>query len=107
VTIFYPSSKSQRRLRSRVKRIVRAQVPVTIAEQVRRANRVLRGWVNYFRIGNSARVFQNIRWYVETRVRRVLQDRSGRYGLGWKRIGHDLLYGKLGLYDDYRVRWSP
>jgi group II intron reverse transcriptase/maturase len=107
VTIFYPSSKSQQRLRSRVKRMVRAQVPVTIAEQVRRANRVLRGWVNYFRVGNSSRVFQNIRWYVETRVRRVLQDRSGRYGLGWKRIGDDLLYEKLRLYDDYRVCWLP
>lgn len=107
VTIFYPSSKSQQRLRVKVKRMVSAKVPVTLAEQVRCVNRVLRGWVNYFRIGNSAHVFQNIRWYAETRVRRVLQDRSGRYGLGWKRIGNELLYEKLGLYNDYRVRWSP
>lgn len=107
VTIFYPSSKSQQRLRTRVKQMVNRQVPVPVSEQVRRANRVLRGWVNYFRIGNSSRVFHDIRWYVETCVRRVLQDRSQRYGLGWKRIGYDLLYLQLGLYSDYRVRWSP
>ena len=104
-TIFYPSSKSQQRLRARVKRMVNTKVPVTIAEQVRQANRVLRGWVNYFRIGNSSRIFHDIRWYVETRVRRVLQRRSHRYGLGWKRIGPDLLYHRIGLYNDYRVCW--
>ena len=105
VTIFYPSSKSQQRLRAKVKRMVNTKVPVTIAEQVRQANRVLRGWVNYFRIGNSSRIFHNIRWYVEMRVRRVLQRRSHRYGLGWKRIDHDLLYRRIGLYGDYRVCW--
>jgi len=105
VTIFYPSSKSQQRLRAKVKRMVNTKVPVTIAEQVRQANRVLRGWVNYFRIGNSSRVFHAIRWYVEMRVRRVLQRRSHRYGLGWKRIDYDLLYSRIGLYGDYRVCW--
>jgi group II intron reverse transcriptase/maturase len=107
VTIFYPSSKSQQRLRTRVKQMVSAQVPVTLVEQVRCASRVLRGWVNYFRIGNSSRVFHDIRRYVELRVRRVLQDRSHRYGLGWKRIDYEMLYHRLGLYGDYRVRWTP
>lgn len=105
VTIFSPSSKSQQRLRTKVKRMVSAKVPVTIGEQVRQVNRVLRGWVNYFRIGNSSRVFQDIRWYVESRVRRVLQRRSHRYGLGWKRLDFELLYRQIGLYGDYRVSW--
>lgn len=105
VTIFHPSAKAQQRLRSKVKRVVNTKVPVTVAEQVRRVNRILRGWVNYFRIANSSRVFHDIRYHVEERVRRVLQRRAGRYGCGWKRYDHAFLYQRLGLYGDYRVRW--
>jgi group II intron reverse transcriptase/maturase len=104
-TIFYPSKKSQKRLRAKVKKVLNTLAPVRTAEQIRRTNWILRGWVNYFRIGNSSRVFHNIRWYVEMRLRRVLQRKAHRYGCGWKRYDFDYLYGTLGLYADYRVRW--
>jgi RNA-directed DNA polymerase len=107
VTIFYPSKKSQQRLRDRVKRVLNPMAPVKVAEQVRRANVILRGWVNYFRVGNSSEVFHDIRHHAEVRVRRVLQRKAKRYGCGWKRYDHEFLYRQLGLYDDYRVRWQP
>ena len=107
VTLYYPSKKSQKRLRDRVREILNPKAPVSADEQVRRANRLLRGWVNYFRIGNSRQVFQNIRWYVEQKLRRVLQRKAHRYGLGWKRYHPSYLYGTLGLYTDYRIRWQP
>jgi len=78
--------------------------PVKIVEQVRRANVLVRGWVNYFRVGNSSRVFQNIRRYVELRVRRVLQRKAKRHGYGWKRYDFQFLYVRLGLYADYGVQ---
>jgi group II intron reverse transcriptase/maturase len=107
VALFYPSKRSQKRLREKVKKVLNASVPVTTAEQIERTNEIVRGWVNYFRVGNSTAVFNDIRWYVETKLRRVLQRRAHRHGLGWKRYDHAHLYKKLGLYADYRTRWLP
>jgi group II intron reverse transcriptase/maturase len=106
VTIFYPSKKSQKRLRARMKKVLDPTAPVKVADQVHRANTILRGWVNYFRVGNSSAAFHDIRWHVEVRVRRVLQRQARRYGCGWKRYDFQYLYGDLGLYADYRVRWQ-
>jgi group II intron reverse transcriptase/maturase len=106
-TVFYPSKKSQKRLRVRMKHVLSTLAPVSTAEQIRRTNQILRGWVNYFRVGNSSRVFQRVRWYVETKLRRVLQHKAHRYGRGWKRYDYASLYERLGLYHDYRVRWMP
>jgi group II intron reverse transcriptase/maturase len=107
VTLYHPSKKSQQRLRDRVKKTLNAMAPVTIQDQVERTNRVLRGWVNYFRVGNSSRVFQNIRYFVECRLRRVLQRKAKRYGLGWKRYRYTELVRDYGLFSDYRVCWQP
>jgi RNA-directed DNA polymerase len=105
VALFYPSKKSQQRLGDRVRKVLNASVTVTTAEQIERTNEIVRGWVNYFRVGNSTAVFNDIRWYVETKLRRVLQRRAHRYGMGWKRYDYVHLYQKLGLYADYRTRW--
>jgi group II intron reverse transcriptase/maturase len=105
-TLYYPSMKSQKRFREKVKRVLNPHAPVTVDEYVRRANVAVRGWVNYFRVGNASCVFQNIRHYVESKVRRVLQAKAHRYGRGWKRYDYAYLYERLGLYNDYRVRWQ-
>jgi group II intron reverse transcriptase/maturase len=107
VTLYSPSKKSQKRLRGKVKRTLNPMVSVSTAELVRRTNHIVRGWVNYFRVGNSNAVFHDIRWHVQWKLRRLLQTRAGRYGAGWKRYDSDYLYGKLGLYGNYRVRWQP
>jgi RNA-directed DNA polymerase len=48
-------------------------------------NPILRGWVNYFRIGNAARCFEFVRAWVEKKVRRHMMRARGRRGFGWKR----------------------
>jgi group II intron reverse transcriptase/maturase len=106
-TLFYPAARAQQRLRDRMKKVLNPLAPVSVAEQVRRANVILRGWVNYFRVGNSSSVFHDLHRYVELRVRRVLQRKAHRHGYGWKRYDHAFLYRRLGLYDNYRVRWQP
>jgi group II intron reverse transcriptase/maturase len=105
-TLYYPSKKSQKRLREKMKKVFNPQAPVAISERVRRANHILRGWVNYFRVGNSCAVFQDIRVHVETKLRRALQVQAHRSGRGWKRYDYVYLYRTLGLYRDYRVRWQ-
>ena len=106
VTLFYPSKKAQKRLREKVKNILNPHYPITLDEYIRRTNQVVRGWVNYFRIGNANRVFHGIHQYVEIKVRRVLQSQAGRYGCGWKRYDYAYLYQTLGLHSDYRIRWA-
>jgi len=48
-------------------------------------NLILRGWVNYFRVGNAARCFSIVRSWVERKVRRHMTRVRGRRGFGWKR----------------------
>ena len=105
-TLFYPSQKAQKRLREKVKNILNPHYPIALTERIRRTNRLVRGWVNYFRVGNSSRVFHGIRSHVEMKVRRVLQYQRGRHGRGWRRYRYVDLYQRLGLYSDYQVRWS-
>ncbi|MFH1312228.1 MAG: reverse transcriptase domain-containing protein [Candidatus Eisenbacteria bacterium] len=106
VTLYHPSKRSQKRLRERIRGVMHPTNPVTVAEQIDRTNRILRGWVSYFSVSNASCVFHDVRWYVETRLRRVLQRQQHRYGRGWKRYGYAYLYAELGLWSDYRVRWQ-
>jgi RNA-directed DNA polymerase len=73
-------------------------------------NPILRGWVNYFRIGNASRCLAYVRLWVEQRVRRHLVRRHlmrarGRRGFGWKRWSTAWFHERLGLFGDYRVRY--
>ncbi len=70
-------------------------------------NPILRGWVNYFRIGNASRCLAYVKQWVEHRVRRHLMRARGRRGFGWKRWSTAWLHEGLGLYGDYGVRYMP
>jgi group II intron reverse transcriptase/maturase len=72
---------------------------------IREINQILRGWVNYFRIGNSNRCFSYIRDYVEKKIRRFWMKQRGKKGYGWKRWSSSWLYDILGLYNDYKIRY--
>ncbi len=65
---------------------------------------ILRGWVNYFRIGQAVRTFAYVKHWAKRKVRRHLMRAKNRQGFGWKRWSTAWLYGVLGLYQDYRVR---
>jgi RNA-directed DNA polymerase len=69
-------------------------------------NPKLRGWVNYFAHGNSARCFGFIQQWVEKKVRRHLARNSKREGFGWKRWSRRWLRAHLGLFNDYRVAYT-
>jgi RNA-directed DNA polymerase len=70
-------------------------------------NPILRGWVNYFAIGNSSRCFAFIRLWVEKKIRRLLSKARQRQGFGWKRWSSRWLASELGLYNEYKVRRRP
>ena len=70
---------------------------------IARINPILRGWVNYFSLGHSSRCLSFIRNWVEQKIRRHLARARLRQGFGWKRWSRSWLYGRLGLFADYRV----
>jgi RNA-directed DNA polymerase len=70
-------------------------------------NPILRGWVNYFAIGNSSRCFSYIHLWVEKKIRRLLAKARQRHGFGWKRWSSRWLYERLGLFNEYKVRRRP
>ena len=69
-------------------------------------NPIVRGWVNYFRIGHASRCLTYVKDWVERKVRRHMMRVRHRRGFGWKRWSKVWLYTVLGLYGDYRVRYG-
>lgn len=100
-----PSPKSLKRSREKIRKYISHKIPMKIREQVERVNIYLRGWTNYFRLGNSSKALNGINYYVSKRVRKLIQNNKGRYGYGWKSITSDYIYGNLGLYNNYKVQW--
>jgi hypothetical protein len=70
-----------------------------------RKHTIIRGWVNYFRIGHSSDCFTFVKDWIERKVRRRLMRTRKRKGFGWKRWSKEWLYAELGLYNDYQVRY--
>ncbi|MGA8163859.1 MAG: group II intron maturase-specific domain-containing protein [Waddliaceae bacterium] len=68
-------------------------------------NPILRGWVNYFRIGNSSRCFTYVKDWVEKKIRRHLMKARKLRGFGWSRWDRQWVYQTLGLYSDYKIRY--
>ncbi len=100
-----PKTGKRTQLIRRLKEIFRRHRSQPITRVIDLINPILRGWVNYFAIGNSARCFSYIRQWVEKKVRRHLMRASKRPGFGWKRWSNRWLHDALGLYDDYKVRY--
>jgi len=103
-----PSRKAQMSLREKVRKItapcVQKKLGAVITEDV---NPVVRGWVNYFRIGHSSRTFNKIRNFVLCRMRRYIRRKQKRPGYGWKKLDNGFFYGTLGLFYDYHVVGRP
>jgi len=100
-----PRMKARTALLRKIKEIFRRHISQPINRVIDLINPILRGWVNYFRIGNSSRCFSYVRNWVECKVRRHLMRSRGFDGFGWKRWSNEMLYKDLGLYKDYQIRY--
>lgn len=76
-----------------------------VSRVVQEMNPILRGWLNYFRIGNSNRCFTYVRKWVEQKVRRHVLRAQKRRGFDWRGWSSGRLERELGLYTDYRIRY--
>jgi RNA-directed DNA polymerase len=102
---YYPPKLTQRTaLLRKLKDLFRRFVSQPVGRVVELINPVLRGWVNYFAIGDTSRCFGFVKDWVEKKVRRHLMRARKLRGFGWKRWSRRRLYDELGLFNQYRVR---
>jgi RNA-directed DNA polymerase len=66
-------------------------------------NPILRGWVQYFKVGNSGKTFGYLKDWLTKKIRRHLMKAKGRKGFGWMRWSTKELYAKYNIYNDFKV----
>jgi len=99
ITLVEPSRKSEEQFRDEVRNITsRKSHCVSQQEVLERVHRYVRGWVNYFHLHNSTRVFVRQRFFLEQRMRKYLQGRRQVKGFGFRRWPSAKLYKEFGLY---------
>lgn len=104
---YAPKLKKRTALFENLREIFRQHVSWPVEKVIEKINPILRGWVNYFRVGHSSRCFGVVKRWVEKKVRQHLMRARGRKGFGWKRWSSEWLYDGLGLFNNYRLlRWS-
>jgi len=105
---YAPKMKKRTALLAKLKEIFRQNISQPVERVIEQINPILRGWVNYFAVGDSSECFSFVRDWVEKKVRGHLMRAREQTGFGWQRWSRKWLYGKLGLYKDYRLRrpWS-
>ena len=98
-----PTMKARTALLRKLKELFRRFRSQPIDRVIGLINPVLRGWVNYFRVGQSNRCFRYVKNWVEKKIRRHLMRARQGQGFGWKRWSSRWLYRELGLFSEYRV----
>jgi RNA-directed DNA polymerase len=104
-----PKKSARLAIKARIREIIRHAGATPLKEVTARINRALAGWVNYFRCGHASRAFSEVRDYVEMKVRTLLtrRKRRGKRSIGWRRWSNAYVYGVLGLFWDWKVRYLP
>lgn len=102
---YIPSKEARNKLLANLKEIFKSHRSKPAETMIRKINMILRGWVNYFRIGHSTACFSYVRQWIEKKIRRHLMRSCKRRGFGWKRWSTEHMYSKLGLYKDYGIHY--
>jgi len=83
----HPSHKTMNAIRAKIRGILspRYILSLSIDEVVARINPLLRGWMNYFRFGNSSKQFSHLDMYVHERMALWWSKKHQKRGRRWKR----------------------
>jgi RNA-directed DNA polymerase len=100
-----PKLKKRTELLRKLRDVFRRFRSQPIQRVLRVIHPILRGWVNYFAMGHSARCFNYVRRWLEKKVRRHLSRNMNRPGCGWKKWSTSWLYSELGLFNEYQIRY--
>ncbi len=100
-----PLMKARTVLLRKLKDVFRRHQSQPVDRIIYLINPILRGWVNYFRVGHSSKCFGYVKDWVAKKIRRHLMHARKRRGFGWNRWSRAWLYETLGLFNDYGVRY--
>jgi RNA-directed DNA polymerase len=103
--LYTPKLKKRTAILEKLRDIFRRNRNQSVGRVIELINPILRGWVNYFAVGNSSQCFKFIQSWVEKKIRRHMMRAKQRKGFGWKRWSTEWLYEVLGLFNEYRVRY--
>jgi RNA-directed DNA polymerase len=93
----WPSQKAMKVVRAKIRQITtRKRLSNPLEEVVKYLNKVIRGWRNYFRIGNSTKKLQDLDCYVRQRLRQWERSRKGTRG-SWNEQAFNALLARSGL----------
>ena len=82
----WPKKAAVKKLKQKVKEILGARgiLKWGLEDVVKRVNPILRGWMNYFRFGNSSKVFEDVDSYVHERLALWWSKKHQKRGRRWK-----------------------
>ncbi|GAA3953351.1 group II intron reverse transcriptase/maturase [Chitinophaga oryziterrae] len=66
-------------------------------------NPILRGWVQYFRVGHSSKTFGYIKDWLTRKIRRHLKKAKRLKGFGWNLWSTKGLYAIYNIYSDFNI----
>jgi RNA-directed DNA polymerase len=95
----YPSAKSMRRLKEKLRRMIGSHLNWQSEENVvRDVNRVLSGWLNYFDYGTLWHTYGKLERFIQTRMQSwLVRKHKVDPGSKYRRFSAAYLYGTLGL----------
>jgi len=92
-----PSAKSLKRLKEKLHDVLHRSNVAPWTEVAERANRVLRGWANYFCHGTLSKAYRAIDNYVYHRAVRMLSKRHKVSSRGTRKFPGTKVFGELGI----------
>jgi hypothetical protein len=95
----WPSKRAMAQVKAKIRdRTDRRYARLPLEWAVEDLNRVLRGWANYFRYGNSAEKFDRIDAYVNERLAILASTKHGLTGRNWVTRFNNQWVNQLGIY---------
>ena len=103
-----PHQDSIKRFERKLKKLTKRSWSVTMDERIKRLNQVIRGWINYFRMGSMKENLKRIDGYLRNRMRIVIwkQWKTGKKRFwGLRKLGAPLWMAKqsAGFADHYQA----
>jgi len=74
-----PRKKAIDKFKEAVRTLTRRRQPLTAKDMIGRLNNTIRGWGNYYKIGNVKKKFRTLDKWIRTRVRTFIEKKKSEY----------------------------
>lgn len=103
-----PHQDSIKRFERKLKKLTKRSWSVSMDYRIKKLNQVIRGWINYFRMGSMKKILEKIDGRLRTRMRIVIwkqwKTREKRlWGLRKLKVGEEYAIQSVGCADHYQV----